>query len=481
MSKCKRLIIKVLHGFYPAAVCYYPRMLLASFLKRFVRTLIPEPFRHLARQTGWSRRKGKIDPFEFLSSLTFGQMSASRPTLSSQAQSLAEPVTRQGIDQRYNPEAVKYVKASFAHIMAETLDWSPAHPQAEQLRAHFNALYLLDSTSFDCPDSLKEIFPSCGGDGSPANIKVLLRYELIAGRLEPLHVLEGKRSDQGQALKAAERLLKDQLQLHDKGFHDAKAWQAAQQRGAYLLMPLTHSVSLWMAGAANEKEEELDLAAALEASVDNRVQWPEIYLGKKGHRAGPVRLVAFRLSPESAARHRQGLRESMRTQGRTPSAKALQLAGWLLLVTNAPAQKLPSSMMSYLYRLRWQVELIFRQTKSVLRLDKTECNDPSRVQCEIWARLICAVLLFLWHAHASAECILRHQCEVSFEKLIRLMQHWGLTIARAFLSEPRELLQLLRTIWKQILLNARKGRQKSRPTTWENLVDLWLNSNSIPA
>jgi hypothetical protein len=456
-------------------------MLLPSFLERFVRTFVPEPFRQLARQTRWSQRKGKIDPFEFLTSLTFGQMTASRPTLSSQAQSLAEPVTRQGIDQRFNPQAVEYIKASFAHVMAQTLDWSPTHPQAEQLRTHFGALYLLDSTCFDCPESLKELFPSCGGDGSAANVKVLLRYELIAGRLEPLHVLEGKRSDQGQALKAAERLLENQLQLQDKGFFDTKAWRAAEQRGAYLLMPLPHSVTLWLAGATDPKETQLDLAAALEVSLQNREEWPALYLGKIGHRTGLVRLVAFRLSPQSAARHRQGLRESMRTQGRTPSAKALQLAGWLLLVTNAPAQKLPSSMLSYLYRLRWQVELIFRQTKSVLRLDKSESQAPNRVQCEIWARLIGAVLLFLWHAHASAQCSLRHRCEVSFEKLIRLMQHWGLTIARAFLSEPRELLQLLRTIWKQILVNARKGRQKSRPTSWENLFDLWLNSPSVPA
>lgn len=456
-------------------------MLLPSFLERFTRTFVPEPFRQLARQTRWSKRKGKIDPFEFITSLSFGQMSASRSTLISQAQSLAEPVTRQGIDQRFNAEAVEYVKASFAHITAATLDWSPVHPQAERLRAHFSALYLLDSTCFDCPETLKDLFPSCGGDGSAANVKVLLRYELITGRLEPLHVLEGKRSDQGQALTAAERLLEGQLQLQDKGFYDAKAWQAAQQRGAYLLMPLPHSISLWTATADPHEEQPLDLATALEASVQNQIEWPELYLGKKGHRAGPVRLVAFRLSAESAARHRQGLRESMRKQGRTPSAKALQLAGWLLLVTNAPAQKLPSAMLSYLYRVRWQVELIFRQIKSVLRLDQTECEDPYRIQCEIWARLICAVLLFLWHAHASAECWLRHECEVSFEKLIRLMQHWGLTLARAFLTEPRELLELLRTIWKQILLNARKGRQKSRPTTWENLFDLWLNSNSIPA
>ena len=207
---------------------------------------------------------------------------------------------------------------------------------------------------------------------------------------------------------------------------------------------------------------------------------PQVYAGTKGHRAGPLRLMAFRRTPESAARHRQGLRESMRTKGRTPSAKALELAGWVLLLTNAPAQKLPSAMMSYLYRVRWQVELIFRQTKSVLRLHKAESQNPHRVQCEIWARLISAVLLFWWHAHASAECWRRHKREVSFEKLIRMMQHWGLTLARAFLQEPGELLQQLRTIWKQILLNARKGRQKSRPTTWENLFDLWLNSPTTP-
>src|ERR1035438_254738 len=99
-------------------------MLLPSFLERFVRTFVPQPFRQLARQTRWSQRKGKIDSFEFLTSLTFGQMTASRPTLSSQAQSLGQPVTRQGIDQRYNPQAVEYVKASFAHVMAQTLDWS---------------------------------------------------------------------------------------------------------------------------------------------------------------------------------------------------------------------------------------------------------------------------------------------------------------------------------------------------------------------
>lgn len=450
-------------------------LLLPSFLERFVATFLPQPFRDLARQTGWLKRQGKIDPFEFLTSLVFGQWSTLRSTLVSQAQGLAEPVTRQAVHDRYNPRAVAFFQAAFAHTLAQTLDWSPARPQAQELQKQFTAVHLLDSTGFDTSDALQEIFPSCGGAGSAANIKVLLSYELITGRLEPLKVLEGKRSDQGQAFCAAQRLKSGELQINDKGFFDAKAWRAAQQAGAYLLMPLPHSLTLWTTDGPEAPEQSLDLAGALAVSSESRVEWPEVFLGTPGkHRAGPVRLVAFRLSPESAGRHRAGLRESMRTKGRTPSAKALQLAGWLLLVTNAPAAKLPSALMAYLYRVRWQIELIFRQAKSVLRLDKTESENPSRIQCEIWARLIGAVLLFLWHAHANAQCWHQQGSEISFEKLIRVMQQWGHTIARAFLKGPEELLGQLRTIWRHLLVNTRKGRQKSRTNTWDHLMDLWL-------
>jgi hypothetical protein len=456
-----------------------PHMIIKSFLEQFLLLFRPEPFRQLARTALWSKRKGKIDPFDFLISLLFGQMSALRLTLDSQAQSLAEPVSRQGIDQRYTPEAVAFLKASFDHVLVQTLDWSRVRSQTEALRKHFSAVHLVDTTGFDCPDSLQASFPSCGGAGSAANVKVLLRYEILSGALQPMELLAGKRSDQGLALRTAEYLQKNELQINDKGFFDSAAWRLAQARGAYLLMPLTRSVSLWTSSGLDQPEEELDLAGQLKARQEVRVEWPEVFVGQKGkHRAGPLRLVAFRLSPESAGRHRSGLREAMRTKGRTPTAEALELAGWLLLVTNAPPEKLPSAMLSYLYRMRWQVELIFRQAKSVLRLDQTLSENPSRVQCEIWARLLCAVVLFLWHANLNAQCWARFQCEASFEKVIVTMRQWGHTIARAFLKEPDELLQDLRTLWRHLLKQGPKGRQKSRTNTWDALLDLWLEPKS---
>lgn len=444
-----------------------------SFVVEFSNRFKSQPFRLIASQTGWQRRSGKIDPFEFLNSAIFSQASASAMSLDSQGRGFSDVVSRQAIDQRYTPAAVDFFRASFSHILNETLQWTPDQPQAQALSEHFKAVYFLDSTSFDSTESLKQIFPSCGGNASSANVKLLVRYNLISGALEPLEMLPGRRADQGLALRTAERLKADELQTNDKGFFASTAWRAAQQNGAFLLSPLPHSTTLWLKDDEGEPLE-VDLAAELAHSSQNRVEWDQVWVGKQERQVGPLRVVAFKLSTESASRRRAALRESCRRQGRTPTTKALELAGWLILVTNAPATKLPSAVMSYFYRARWQIELIFRQLKSVLRIDKRRSDNPYRVQCEIWARLMLGILLFLWHAHANAQSWATRRQEISFEKFFNLVQHWGHSLARAFLKGVQTLQDELRTIWRHALVNARKGRQKSRTNTWDLLTKTWL-------
>ena len=117
-----------------------------------------------------------------------------------------------------------------------------------------------------------------------------------------------------------------------KGFFDAKARQAAQQAGAFLLMPLLHSLTLWTTEGSQAPEQSLDLAGALALSSENRVEWPEVFLGTKGkHRAGPVRLIAFRLSPERRTPARRLARidadPGANAQRQSPPTGRLALAG----------------------------------------------------------------------------------------------------------------------------------------------------------
>src|SRR6202030_3282372 len=78
----------------------------------------------------------------------------------------------------------------------------------------------------------------------------------------------------------------------------------------------------------------------------------------------PCRLLAQRLPPEVVALRRQRLWEAARREQTEPSAEQLALAAWAVYVTSVPAEHLSLPEALTLYRLRWQVELLFKLWKS---------------------------------------------------------------------------------------------------------------------
>jgi hypothetical protein len=448
--------------------------MLKTLLQRLKTLIRPDRATQIAKEQGWQKRKGKIAPFEFLYS-TLGQASALDLTLDAQASTLTVPVTRQAVDQRYTPEAVKFFKAAFQESLATTLDWKIDSPMTQALQQRFRAVRLFDSTQCPCSEALAKIFPGCGGGGSTAGLKVLLSYDYGAAQWQPLEVLPAKKSDQGLAARACQEIGQDELGIFDKGFYKAQPFRQIQARGGYFLVPWHQSVSVLESDAAGQPGDPLQIAAHLMASTEPRVEWSAVHLGQtQDSRLGPVRLIAFRLSEESANRRRAHLREKCRTHGRQPTAEALELAGWLILLTNAPAELLPSKAAAFLYRTRWQIELVFKQWKSVLRLDVLPSDNDCRVQCELWARLLTALLVFVWYQHANAASLQLHEREISFSKLAKLVQQHGRLLVRVLFGFREQIESEFRNLWNRILKLARKERQPSRPTTWENLCINWL-------
>ena len=448
--------------------------MLSTFIQRFTQLFRPDHCQQLAKEHGWQKRRGKIPAFEFLCSAVFGQNSALALTLNAQATSLSQTVSRQAVDQRYTPAAVAFFRASFEQGLQQSLDYRLDSPMSLLLQKGFAAIRIFDSTSCACEPALATLFPACGGGGSEAGLKILLSYDYGRSQLQPLAVLPGKRSDQGLAGLVAQHVGVNELGICDKGFYKAEALRSIHQRGGYFLLPWPRSVSVWETTAG--ARQLLDVAAELRATIGESREWDQVELGQQEEtRLGPVRLLAYRLSPESAARHRADVREKCRTQGRLPTAQALELAGWLVLLTNAPAQRLPLAAAAYLYRVRWQVELIFKQWISVLRIHVLPSTNEYRVQCEVWARLLGAVLGFVWHQHAGAACQTLHRREISFLKLAKMLQQHGQVLVRALFADQTGWESLLREVWHKVLKLARKEHQTSRQTTWQNLCTHWLD------
>jgi hypothetical protein len=365
---------------------------------------------------------------------------------------------------------VEFFKSAFQASLSTVLSWKTDSPMTQLLQKRFAAIRLFDSTRCPCSDALATLFPGSGGGGGEAGVKLLLAYDYGAGQIQPLDVLPAKRSDQGLTERVVEQLGRGELGLWDKGFYNAQSLRRVMERGAYFLTPWSQGVHVYLSQEKEQSLEALDVAAALKASKDNCVEWTAVQLGQTTKtRLGPLRLIAYRLREEQANRRRAHLREKCRTHGRVPTEQALELAGWLILVTNAPADLLPTAAVGFLYRVRWQIELVFKQFKSVLRLDVLVSQNPARVQCEIWGRLLLAVLTFVWYQHLNAACLELHQREISFAKVAKLLQQQGHSLVRVLFGDRAGLQSEYRRLWNKLLKLARKERQPSRPTTWENL------------
>jgi IS4 transposase len=114
----------------------------------------------------------------------------------------------------------------------------------------------------------------------------------------------------------------------------------------------------------------------------------------------PMRRLLWRLPEEAAARRRAKLRENARKKSRQPSAEALALCDWNLLVTNAGPERLGLDEAAVLYRVRWQIELLFKLWKTHARLGRSRSANPNHILCEIYAKLV-GVLLQHWLALAG--------------------------------------------------------------------------------
>ena len=100
-----------------------------------------------------------------------------------------------------------------------------------------------------------------------------------------------------------------------------------------------------------------------------------------------VRVLAARLPPEAAARARQRKYQQAQKHGRTPSATTVALADWVLVATTLATAWTLTDVLR-LYRARWQVELVFKRMKQLLRCNQLRGTHRTTVEATIRALLV---------------------------------------------------------------------------------------------
>jgi Transposase DDE domain len=376
-------------------------------LDEMIQEILGETANQLARETRFVQRKSLMDGAHFAQGLIFGCLSPPEASYSLLQEMLAISgcqVSAQALEKRMTAQAADF-------LLSLLYAWSTACVASDavttEILNRFEGVYLQDGTVIGLPNRLQGLYRGFGGNTSESGLSALrvqARLNVTTGAMQGPWIAEAVQSErQGPGWMQQAPTPAGALLLTDNGYitlHEIKQHQENQR--------------LWMSHA--RADFQITDAAGVKYSLPQFGQkkarqgvvdeW--VTVGSQRSLQQKVRLIAFAVSQQS--QHKQQERAGQQSQARAkgsrgdavvgkkhqatktkrhrPSKARQALAGWTVLLTNVPKERLAAHEARVLIRVRWQIELLWRLWKERGQLDIWRSAKPMRILCEIYAKLM---------------------------------------------------------------------------------------------
>jgi len=180
----------------------------------------------------------------------------------------------------------------------------------------------------------------------------------------------------------------DKVILCDRGYATNKGIAHVLQRGGHVVIR-----SRWSGLALKTQTGgRLDILSLLETvSPDEIGDWP-VQLEYEGHTYS-LRLVAIRKSDQATEKTRRELHREACKKGRQLKSGTLKAAAYVFVITDLPRDEVTCLQVLELYRMRWQIELVFKRLKSILGFKRLRAKDDKLCQTYLLAKLLGALVI----------------------------------------------------------------------------------------
>ena len=346
---------------------------------------------HLARDSGLVLRAArKLSPCLLLHSLLQAgslQRASTRHLAVFAGLQSGALLARQSVWERLREPACDFLANVLARLLKDGL---PTGASSLKLPG-VTRVMVADSSVVALHPRLKEVFPGSSNQAkSTAAARLQFAFDLLGGSVVHCGLHAFTRPDQAAAQDIVPALLPGDLLIRDLGYFALDAFTAITQRQSFLLSRLRMDVLLY--DMQNKPLHLLrELRRQTKRSKPGRPIVLEIKAGQKHHL--PLRLIAVPLPQEQANERRRRARAD-RDKRLNHSKEYYALLSWTLLVTNLPAESLPTEQMLRLYATRWRIENIFKAWKSLLHPEATSRHftNEHHLRCLLHAQQILLVL-----------------------------------------------------------------------------------------
>jgi len=178
--------------------------------------------------------------------------------------------------------------------------------------------------------------------------------------------------------------------LADRGYCHAQALGQAARQGAFLTVRLNpQGIRLQTPGG-----DPYPLVHKLKSlkGAGQTAEW-EVRIPLPGKAPPlPVRLCAVRKSAAATALAQKKLRRKARKEGWQLQPESLIYAQYVMVLSTFPPATYSTQRVLEAYRLRWQVELVFKRLKQIAQLGHLPKHDQESSQAWLYGKLFVALL-----------------------------------------------------------------------------------------
>ena len=377
-----------------------------STLRNSITTVFdPSKLTELARKAGFQQRKSKLQPAEFIDTMMFCDHDHSQLSLQDCCNDLAQQhqksISKVALHKRFNEKAFSFLKSVLSEQMTSKLDldmekdWGP-----------FTRVLIADSCKFTLPHQYQEYYPGFAGTRSKSLMNVQYAFDLKQGDWQTLELTKATENDSGYSKRVPPHILKGDLHIRDLGYVSHNYLKNIVSEEAFFLNRLH---PLWKP-ALQDTGKPIDWPAFYQKIRDNKSGYEMMITIGKGKDAFDCRLIALPVPEQVWTERIRKAQAKAKSIGYELTDEYKHRCRLSLFITNVSKETLKTDEIIQLYRLRWQIELVFKTWKSLLDMHKVKVVKKDRLECQLLGRFIW--ILLNWKIFRCVDAVIRQNSPI---------------------------------------------------------------------
>jgi hypothetical protein len=405
----------------------------ASISKQLTAALGAAEVLQIARDSRWLRRLRDISPLALVVAC-LSTLGASKAMWIADILRTFNAFT--GLSIRYKPFHNQLRKAAFPEFMRRLLERMLEKmtrpvlaPDLGSKLGKFRDILLHDGSSFALKDGLRKEWPGRFTTVSPAAVELHVTMSALEDNPIKITLAPDKEAERAFGPKPEE--LRGCLVLEDRGYEHRQFFLDMQNAGGFFIVRGNRAIRPIVRKARDLRGQRL---RHLEGKP---LSWEVL----------PSRSVDIEIECETGKEVYRGRLVALYKRGKRNEKT------FVYLHTNLERIEFSAVEIGKLYRLRWQVELLFKECKSHANLHRFDTEKSAIAEGLIWASMLVVVLKrAITHAAQRVNGI-----ELSTQRAASCAKHVLDVILRCLLVSPRELAGVMATACVFLGENARRA------------------------